>query len=67
MSLTLCVIFCKNIDMKVTDLKRWNDLTPEEQARLRDVYQVDENDNLPENITKTMGDPVPTGVEGGSQ
>jgi hypothetical protein len=54
--------------MKITELKRWNDLTPEEQARLRDVYQVDENDNLPESITKTMANSSPTGQEeGGSQ
>lgn len=47
--------------MKATDLKNWNQLTPEEQARLRDVYQVDENDNLPETITQTMANPAPTG------
>lgn len=47
--------------MKVTDLKDWNKLTPEEQARLRDMYDVDENDNLPESITKTMANPAPEG------
>ena len=45
--------------MKVTELKDWNKLTPEEQARLRDVYQVDEQDNLPEAITKTMAQKPP--------
>lgn len=40
--------------MKVTELKDWNLLTPEEQERLREVYGVDDNDNLPEEITKTM-------------
>lgn len=46
--------------MKVTELRNWNSLTPEEKERLRDVYNVDENDNLPENITKTMAQPAPT-------
>lgn len=47
--------------MKVTELKDWNKLTPEEQARLRDVYQVDQDDNLPESITKTMAQVLPKG------
>lgn len=51
--------------MKVTDLKNWHTLTPEEQARLRDVYQVDEEDNLPESITKTMAQEPPQGGQNG--
>lgn len=47
--------------MKVTDLKDWNKLTPEEQARIRDVYQVDAEDNLPSIITKTMAQEPPKG------
>lgn len=43
--------------MKVADLRNWTSLTKEEQARLRDVYQVDKNDNLPEHVTKTMAEP----------
>jgi len=50
--------------MKVTELKNWNQLTPEEQARLRDIYNVDTEDNLPESITKTMANPTPTGEQG---
>lgn len=42
--------------MKVTDLKDWKKLTPKEQERLRQVYEVDENDNLPDTITKTVAD-----------
>lgn len=49
--------------MKVTELKDWDKLTPEEQARLKDVYQVDAEDNLPEPITKTMAQKPPK--EGG--
>ena len=51
--------------MKVTELKDWNTLTPEEQARIRDVYNVGEDDELPESITKTMAQPAPDGAEGG--
>jgi hypothetical protein len=51
--------------MKVTELKNWANLTPQEQDRIRDVYQVDEDDNLPANITKTMAQPAPNGDEGG--
>lgn len=36
--------------MKLTELKDWNKLTPEEQARLKEVYGED-----PE-ITKTMAE-----------
>lgn len=45
--------------MKVTELKDWKKLTPKEQKRLRDIYNVDENDNLPEAITKTMAQKPP--------
>lgn len=45
--------------MKVTELKDWNLLTSEEQARLRDVYQVGADDELPETLTKTMAQPAP--------
>lgn len=47
--------------MKITDLKNWNSLTPDEQARLRDMYQVGTDDELPESITQTMANPTPTG------
>lgn len=40
--------------MKVTELKDWNKLTPTEQDRLKKVYNVDKDGNLPEVITKTM-------------
>lgn len=53
--------------MKVTELKDWNKLTPEEQVRLREIYNVDAEDNLPESITKTMAQPAPTTEEGGSE
>lgn len=46
--------------MKVTELKDWSKLTPEEQARLREVYQVDSDDELPESLTQTMAQPAPT-------
>lgn len=49
--------------MKVTELKNWNTLTPEEQARLRDMYNVGEDDELPEAITKTMAQPAPEGAK----
>lgn len=52
--------------MKVTELKDWNKLTPEEQARLRDVYEVGADDELPESITKTMAQPTPADVEIGT-
>lgn len=51
--------------MKVTELRSWNELTPKEQERLRKVYNVDKNDNLPDSITKTMANPAPEGEEGG--
>lgn len=47
--------------MKVTELKDWNTLTPQEQARIRDMYQVGADDELPASITKTMANPAPTG------
>lgn len=50
--------------MKVTELKDWNKLTPEEQERLKKVYNVDKEGNLPQSITKTMGNPTPE-AEGG--
>lgn len=54
--------------MKVTDLKDWNRLTQEEQDRLREMYNVDSEDNLPESITKTMAQPAPEQTEeGGSE
>lgn len=40
--------------MKVTDLAEWNTLTVEEQARLRDMYQVGSDDELPESLTTPM-------------
>lgn len=51
--------------MKVTELKDWDKLTPEEQARIRDMYNVGADDELPEAFTKTMAQPAPEGVEGG--
>lgn len=51
--------------MKVTELKDWKTLTPEEQARLRDVYNVGADDELPKSMTKTMAQPAPEGAEGG--
>jgi hypothetical protein len=53
--------------MKVTELKDWNKLTPDEQARIRDVYNVDKDDNLPEDMTKTMGQPAPTTPPGATE
>ena len=50
--------------MKVTELKDWNLLTPEEQARLKEVYNVEE-DELPQDMTKTMAEKPPK-KEGGA-
>lgn len=47
--------------MKVTELKDWNKLTPAEQARLRDVYNVGADDELP--ITQTMHDTDPESLK----
>lgn len=49
--------------MKVTELKNWNALTPEEQARLKEVYNV-EDEQLPQEMTKTMAEKPPK-KEGG--
>lgn len=46
--------------MKVTDLAEWNTLTVEEQARLRDMYQVGSDDELPEALTPSMAGTAPT-------
>lgn len=46
--------------MKVTELKDWSTLTPDEQARLRDMYNVGADDELPQTITKTVGNPAPS-------
>lgn len=51
--------------MKVTELKAWKTLTPQEQARLKEIYNVDKKGNLPESMTKSMGQPAPEGVEKG--
>jgi len=51
--------------MKVTELKNWSTLTEAEKARLIEIYNVDEDGNLPEAITKTMAQPTPPGAEGG--
>lgn len=45
--------------MKVTELKNWKKLTHEEQERIREVYQVDTKNNLPEDITQTMANKPP--------
>jgi len=51
--------------MKITELKDWNILTPEEQARLREVYQVGANDELPESFTLEMSEQeAPTAPQG---
>lgn len=45
--------------MKITELKDWDKLTPEEQARLREMYQVDEEDNLPDSyVAHTESTPL---------
>jgi hypothetical protein len=47
--------------MKITELKDWGTLTAEEQARLREAYQVGEDDELPESFThETPEQEVPT-------
>lgn len=43
--------------MKLEELKDWNTLTPEEQARLRKVYGSNPN------ITKTMAEKPPIDPE----
>lgn len=53
--------------MKVTELANWNNLTPEEQARVREMYNVDSEDNLPELMTKSMAEPAPHGVDQGGE
>jgi len=51
--------------MKITELKDWSLLTPEEQARLREVYQVDADDELPESFTLEMSEQeAPTNQQG---
>lgn len=39
--------------MKLTELKNWNELSPEEQARLKEVYGQDAE------ITQTMAEKPP--------
>jgi hypothetical protein len=67
--LTNALIKTTVIYMKVTDLKDWSKLTPAEQARLKEVYNVGADDELPTNITKTMAQPAPEGAteEGGGE
>lgn len=45
--------------MNVTELEDWNSLTPQEQERLKDIYNVDADGNLPETITQTMAQESP--------
>ncbi len=51
--------------MNVTDLKKWNSLTPEEQERLKNAYNVDADGNLPESITQTMAQVSPEAPQDG--
>ena len=43
--------------MKLSELKNWDQLTPEEQARLREVYGDDAE------VTKTMRDTDPESLK----
>lgn len=48
--------------LKLSELKNWNLLSPEEQARLKEVYGVE--DDTPLEVTKTMAEKPPK-KEGG--
>lgn len=44
--------------MKITELKNWNSLNPEEKVRLREILQVGANDNLPPSYVEPEDSPT---------